>query len=421
MLLMNKIPCKAIKNTWSIIGSSLPDPILGLTVAYNANTNSNKVNLGVGAYRSNEGKPYMLDCVKVAQSRQLEKPIEYVPIDGLPDFIKASQKLAFGDELIDNIKVATVQTLSGTGALRVGGEFLGIYDQIKKYHQGYGYKNVKVHLPKETWPNHYNVMSKANLITDTYTYYDKKINKINFGQMVNDIYKMKTGSVVLFHACAHNPTGTDLTIEQWKKLSYVCKKRSHIVWFDSAYQGFASGDLSSDSESYKIFIRDGHPIMLSQSFAKNMGLYGMRIGALHVVTSNQEEKTNVTDKLKTIIRPMYSSPPVEGARIVSEIVNDPLLNRLWISELKLMADRIGEMRVQLKSKLEAAGSTKDWTHITKQIGMFCYTGLNSEQVSKLINEHHIFLTSDGRISIPGLNTSNINYVAECIHQVTKTN
>lgn len=417
---MNKIPCKAIKNTWSIISNSLPDPILGLTVAYNANINPNKVNLGVGAYRSNEGKPVMLDCVKVAQARQLEKSIEYVPIDGLPDFIKASQKLAFGDEFLDNIKIATVQTLSGTGSLRVGAEFLGIYDQIKKtYHQSY--KNVKVHLPKETWPNHYNVMSKANLIADTYTYYDNKINKINFGQMINDIYKMKPNSVVLFHACAHNPTGTDLTSEQWKKLSYVCKKRSHIVWFDSAYQGFASGDLSADSESYKIFIRDGHPIMLSQSFAKNMGLYGMRIGALHVVTSTQEEKTNVTDKLKTIIRPMYSSPPVEGARIVSEIVNDPLLHRLWMSELKLMANRIGEMRVQLKSKLEAVGSTKNWTHITKQIGMFCYTGLNAEQVSKLINEHHIFLTSDGRISIPGLNTSNVDYVAECIHQVTKTN
>jgi aspartate aminotransferase len=417
---MNKIPCKAIKNTWSIIGNSLPDPILGLTVAYNASANPNKVNLGVGAYRSNEGKPYMLDCVKVAQARQLEKSIEYVPIDGLPEFIKASQKLAFGDELLDNIKVATVQTLSGTGSLRVGGEFIGVYDQIKKInHQSY--ENVKVYLPKETWPNHNGVISKANLIADTYSYYDKDRNQINFGRMINDIYKMKPGSIVLFHACAHNPTGTDPTIEQWKELSHVCKEKSHIVWFDSAYQGFASGNLSADAESYKIFIRDGHPIMLSQSFAKNMGLYGMRVGALHVVTSNQEEKTNVTDKLKTIIRPMYSSPPVEGARIVSEIVNDPLLNRLWTSELKLMSDRIGQMRIQLKSKLEEAGSTKDWSHITRQIGMFCYTGLNSEQVNKLINEHHIFLTSDGRISIPGLNTSNIDYVAQCIHQVTKTN
>jgi aspartate aminotransferase len=417
---MNKISNNVIKNTWSIVGSSLPDSILGLTIAYNNNKNPNKVNLGVGAYRSNDGKPYMLECVKTAQSRQLEKSIEYAPIDGLPDFIKASQKLAFGDELLDNIQIATVQTLSGTGSLRVGAEFLSIYDKIKKPHnQEYGYENFKLHLPKQTWPNHNGIISKTNLITDTYTYYDTEINQINFDKMICDIYKMYPGSVVLFHACAHNPTGTDPTTEQWKELSHVCKKKSHIVWFDSAYQGFASGDLLADSESYKIFIRDGHPIMLSQSFAKNMGLYGMRIGALHVVTSNQEEKINVIDKLKTIIRPMYSSPPVEGARIVSEIINDPLLYKIWIFELKLMADRICQMRIQLKTKLEAIGSIKDWSHITNQIGMFCYTGLNSEQVHKLIHEHHIYLTSDGRISMAGLNTGNIDYVANCIHKVTK--
>lgn len=416
---MNKIAKNLIKNTWGSITSSYPDPILGLTVAFNANTNPNKVNLGVGAYRNNEGKSFMLESVKAAQARQLGKPIDYAPIDGLPEFIKAAQTLAFGD-LAEQLPIATVQTLSGTGSLRVGAEFIrewmGIANPIA-YARLHGNPYI-VKIPEPTWPTHSKILDKAGIESNVYSYYDRTRNQLDFGKMCRDILQMNPGSVVLFHACAHNPTGTDPTLEQWKELSHICKTRNHIVWFDSAYQGFASGDLSADSESYKIFIRDGHPIILSQSFAKNMGLYGMRVGALHVVTGNSDEKTNVTDKLKTIIRPMYSSPPVEGARVVAEIVSDPLLSKLWASELKLMAGRIKEMRLELKTKLEAAGSTQDWSHITRQIGMFAYTGLNSNHVNTLINKHHIFLTSDGRISIPGLNSGNIDYVAKCIHSVT---
>lgn len=420
---MNRITSKIIsntKNTWGTIGSSYPDPILGLTMLFNANSNPNKVNLGVGAYRNDEGKSYMLECVKSAQARQLGKPIDYAPIDGLPEFIKASQKLAFG-ELAGQLDISTVQTLSGTGSLRVGAEFIREYMGIANpiaYARLHGNPYI-VNVPETTWPTHNRILEKAGLVSHAYTYYDRTRNQLNFGRMCRDILQMNPGSIVLFHACAHNPTGTDPNVEQWAELSHLCKSQGHIVWFDSAYQGFASGDLSTDSESYKIFIRDGHPIILSQSFAKNMGLYGMRIGALHIVTANSEEKSNVTDKLKTIIRPMYSSPPVEGARVVAEIVSDPLLSKLWASELKLMAGRIKEMREILVAKLESSGSRKDWSHITKQIGMFAYTGLNGEQVIKLINDYHIYLTSDGRISIPGLNTGNIDYVANCIHQVTK--
>ncbi len=401
------------KNPWADIGPSLPDPILSLTVNFNADVNPNKVNLGVGAYKDADGKPYILDCVKTAMRRQLEKSIEYAPIDGLGDFIKASQKIAFGEnsELIE--RIATVQTLSGTGSLRVGAELINSYNKTN------GSFNKYIYYPNPTWPTHEKIMSNSRLWHSSYSYLDKTTNSINFEKMTRDIFRMPAGSIVLFHACAHNPTGTDPTIEQWNELSNLCAKKSHIVWFDSAYQGFASGNLLTDSESYKIFIRDGHHIILSQSFAKNMGLYGMRTGALHIITGSPEEKSNLVNKLKTIIRPMYSSPPVEGAKIVTNVVNDPLLYKLWTSELRVMSGRIKEMRALLVSKLRSAGSNRDWSHITKQIGMFAYTGLKQTQVQTLISQYHIYLTDDGRISIPGLTNENVDYVANGIHQVTK--
>ncbi len=431
---MNKIPSNLIKTLirnktsknpvrafssqykqtpWVSIGTSPPDPILGLSVAFNANTNPNKVNLGVGAYRDGEGNPYVLDCVKSAQARQQTKSLEYSPIDGHGDFIKAAQKIAFGEdhELIE--RTATVQTLSGTGSLRIGAELIAQCNKENKIF------SKSLYYPNPTWPTHGKIMDRAGLFHSHYYYWDSSTNSIGIDRMIGDIDNMWQGGIILFHACAHNPTGTDPTIEQWKELSRVCARKSHIVWFDSAYQGFASGNLLTDSESYKVFIRDGHQIILSQSFAKNMGLYGMRTGALHIVTGSPEEKSNVVDKLKTIIRPMYSSPPVEGARIVTTIANDPLLYRLWTSELKIMSERIADMRVQLVSSLVSAGSIRDWSHITRQIGMFAYTGLNSSQVNQLIGQYHIYLTQDGRISIPGLTANNVDYVANAIHQVTK--
>ena len=414
---MNKIPIKIIRNIrtiWSAVPAYTPDPILGLTVAFNADKNPNKVNLGVGAYRDADGKPYVLGCVKSAQARQLDKNIEYAPIDGIPEFIKASQKIAFGSdsELLE--RTATIQTLSGTGSLRLGAELFNAYHRSSN-------KNIGrlVYCPSPTWPTHSKIMANAGLYYDQYSYYNKLTYSIDFERMVNDISRMHDESIIMFHACAHNPTGTDPTIEQWKELSNLCKKKSHIVWFDSAYQGFASGNLESDAESYKIFIRDGHQIILSQSFAKNMGLYGMRTGALHIITRDQHEKANVTDKLKTLIRPMYSSPPVEGARIVIDIVNVPLLYKLWNNELKIMSGRIKNMRIQLVNKLESAGSAYNWSHITKQIGMFAYTGLGPNQVNRLITQYHIYMTQDGRISMAGLTYSNIDYVANAIHNVTK--
>ena len=406
-----KLISSAYNYTWSFVKPSPPDPILGLSVAFNTDTFEKKVNLGVGAYRDSNGKPFVLSSVRNAQVKQLNKDLEYAPIDGLPSFIQAAQKLAFGEneELIK--RTATVQTLSGTGSLRLGAEFLR--------HCKNDMETPTIYIPDPTWPNHKNILTHADLKWESYDYYNKQTNLISWDSMVKSLINAKPNSVILFHACAHNPTGADPTMKQWNELSALCKQKNHIVWFDSAYQGFASGDPIKDSMSYNIFIKNGHNIILSQSYAKNMGLYGMRVGALFVVTANQEEKANVLGKLKSIIRPFYSTPPVEGARIVSEIINNVELNDLWYKEIKVMANRINDMRAQLKEKLEKVGSQKDWSHITNQIGMFCYTGLNKEQVDRLIKEFHIYLTSDGRISMAGITPQNIDYVAESIHKVSK--
>jgi aspartate aminotransferase len=399
------------KSIWSFVKPSPPDPILGLSVAFNADSFEKKVNLGVGAYRDSNGKPFVLQSVRNAQMKQLNKDLEYAPIDGLPCFIRATQKLAFGDndELIK--RTATVQTLSGTGSLRLAAEFLSHSKDLMG--------SPIIYIPEPTWPNHKNILTHSGLKWNTYDYYDIKTNGINWSSMYDSIKKAPVKSVILFHACAHNPTGTDPSMKQWDELSTLCKEKNHVIWFDSAYQGFASGDPVKDSMAYNIFINHGHNIMLSQSYAKNMGLYGMRVGALSVVTENQEEKSNVLGKLKSIIRPIYSNPPVEGARIVSEIINNVELKDLWYKEIKIMANRINGMRVELKQKLENLGSNHDWSHITNQIGMFCYTGLSKEQVDRLINEFHIYLTSDGRISMAGVTPQNIDYIAKSIYKVTQ--
>lgn len=398
-------------STWSFVKPSPPDPILGLSVAFNTDIFEKKVNLGVGAYRDANGKPYVLQSVRNAQMKQLNKDLEYAPIDGLPSFIQATQKLAFGDNNDLIKRTATVQTLSGTGSLRLGAEFL----RHSKDQMG----TPTVYIPDPTWPNHKNILTHSNLKWATYDYYDRKTNGINWKSMVKSIKNAPSKSIILFHACAHNPTGADPTIEQWGDLETICRDKNHVVWFDSAYQGFASGDPVKDSMGYNIFVNNGHNIMLSQSYAKNMGLYGMRVGALSVVTKNEEEKSNVLGKLKSIIRPIYSNPPVEGARIVSEIINNIELNDLWFKEIKVMSNRINGMRVELKQKLENLGSKHDWSHITNQIGMFCYTGLSKEQVDRLIKEYHIYLTLDGRISMAGITPKNIDYVAESIHKVSQ--
>jgi len=236
--------------------------------------------------------------------------------------------------------------------------------------------------------------------------------------MVEDIKNAPNGSIILLHACAHNPTGCDPTKEEWKMLSDLCKEKELIVFFDSAYQGFASGDAEADAFALRMFVDEGHNVMLAQSFAKNFGLYGERCGTLSFVTSNKDEKERVMSQVKRIIRPMYSSPPVHGSSIVRTVLSDEDLTKQYYEECEFMATRIGSMRKLLVQKLKEAGSTHNWSHITSQIGMFAYTGMSSDMCDRLTSEFFIFLTRDGRISLAGLNEKNVGYVATAIHAVT---
>ena len=236
--------------------------------------------------------------------------------------------------------------------------------------------------------------------------------------MVADIEKASDGSIILLHACAHNPTGVDLTHQEWDQLHSLIEKKKHVPFFDMAYQGFASGDTNKDAYGPRKFANSGLQILLAQSFAKNFGLYGERIGCFSTVCKDTAEKDKALSQVKILARAMYSNPPIYGAKVVSTVLNTPTLNQQWLSDVKTMADRIISMRTALVDNLKKAGSKRDWSHITKQIGMFAFTGLNSDQCQKLMKEHHVYLTMDGRISLAGLNSKNVQYVAEAVFKVS---
>jgi len=397
---------------WSHVPKGPEDPILGITVAYNKDTSSSKINLGVGAYRDDKGQPFVLQCVRAAEKIIHEGNLdhEYAPIGGPASFNSKAAKLVFGIDSapLKEGRITTVTSLSGTGALRIGGAFLGRFK-----------KEAKVYLPNPTWANHTPIFVDSGLQIASYRYYEPSTCGLNFKGMTEDISNAPTGSIILLHACAHNPTGVDPSKEQWEELSTVIKKKGHFVLFDSAYQGFASGDPERDAFPIRHFVKDGHLVAVCQSFAKNFGLYGERVGAFNIIGANQNETQAIESQLKILIRPMYSNPPVHGARIVSTILSDPDLSSLWRKEVATMAERIISMRTKLVEELKESGSTRDWSHITNQIGMFCYSGLTPEQVDKLAAEHHIYMTRNGRISMAGVSSKNVGYLAKAIHEVSK--
>jgi len=402
---------------WVRVEKGPEDPILGVNVAFNKDTDASKVNLGVGAYRDDNGKPFILPCVREAENRIRAQNMdhEYLPIVGLPALNKASQELIFGADSpeVKEKKIVTLQALSGTGALRVGSDFLKKFLNMPLETRDYMF------LPDPTWNNHIPLFKDSGYRQKIYKYYNPQTCGLNWEGMRDDIRNAPKNSIFLFHACAHNPTGVDPSIEQWKELSKICKDQQHFVFFDLAYQGFASGDPERDAEAVRIFVKDGHKVAVAQSYAKNFGLYGERVGTISFVCENVQEAEAIESQLKILVRPMYSNPPITGARIVSTILTDPELTKQWRKDVKLMADRIIGMREKLVSSLKAAGSTRDWSHITKQIGMFCFTGLTPEEVDKLSNDHHIYLTKNGRISVAGMNSGNVDYIAKSIHAVTK--
>ncbi|EEB15916.1 aspartate aminotransferase, putative [Pediculus humanus corporis] len=404
---------KIFRSTWwSKVEMGPPDAILGITEAFKKDNNPNKINLGVGAYRDDNGKPFVLPSVLEAENRlkakQLDK--EYSPISGVPEFCKLSINLALdNEEILNNGLNATVQGISGTGSLRIGGAFLVNFFPGSK----------EIYLPTPTWGNHIPIFKHCGLNVKHYRYYDPKTCGLDFKSALDDISKMPSNSIILLHACAHNPTGVDPKPEQWRELSKVIKEKKLFPFFDMAYQGFASGDVAKDAFAVREFIKDGHEIALAQSFAKNMGLYGERVGAFSLITTSKDEMERLLSQLKIIIRPMYSNPPIHGSRIVTEILSDCELKSQWLKDVKLMADRIIGVRSQLHDCLKKEGSSKDWSHITDQIGMFCYTGLKPEQVERLTKDFSIYLTKDGRISMAGVTSKNVEYLAKSIHEVTK--
>ncbi|XP_063053527.1 aspartate aminotransferase, mitochondrial [Engraulis encrasicolus] len=406
------LPIRA-SSWWSDVQMGPPDPILGVTEAFKKDSNPKKMNLGVGAYRDDNGKPYVLSCVRKAEALIMGKGLdkEYLPIGGLGDFSKACAVLALGpkNEVLQSGRSITVQTISGTGSLRIGGNFLSRFHTAAR----------DIYLPKPSWGNHTPIFRDAGLELKAYRYYDPNTCGFDFKGALDDISKIPEKSMILLHACAHNPTGVDPRPEQWKELSAVIKKRNLLVFFDMAYQGFASGDIDRDAWAVRHFIEEGHNIVLSQSFAKNMGLYGERVGGFTVVCKDAEEAKRVESQLKILIRPIYSNPPMNGARIASTILTTPDLYAEWLQEVHTMANRIIKMREMLVANLKKNGSSHNWQHVIDQIGMFCFTGLKPEQVARLSNEFSIYMTKDGRISMAGVSSGNVGYLAEGIHAVTK--
>ncbi|KAI0891320.1 aspartate aminotransferase [Annulohypoxylon nitens] len=393
-------------STWASVPQGPP---VSVTEAFKADSFKEKINLGVGAYRDDQGKPYVLPSVRAAEDTVISKRLnkEYLGITGLPEFTKAAAELAYGKGSSALERLAITQSISGTGALRIGGAFLSRWFPGAK----------AIYIPTPSWANHKAVFSDSGLKVEQYRYYDKNTIGLDFEGMVADIKAAPKGSLFLFHACAHNPTGVDPTPEQWKEISDVVKAQGHYAFFDMAYQGFASGNTDKDAFAVRYFVEQGHDIALAQSFAKNMGLYGERVGAFSIVASTPEEKKRVESQLKILVRPLYSNPPLHGARIASEILNDPALNQQWLGEVKGMADRIITMRALLKENLEKLGSSHDWSHITSQIGMFAYTGLDAAAMEKLAKEHSVYATKDGRISVAGITSGNVGRLAEAIYKV----
>jgi len=396
-------------NLFSSVQLAPKDPIFGLTEAYTADQRPGKVNLGVGVYYTDEGKVPLLRAVLEAEKELVAKqsPRAYVPIEGPNPYNSAVQNLLFGADspLIKEGRVVTAECLGGTGALRVGGDFVKRLDT-----------NAPAAISAPSWENHRGIFESAGYQVLEYTYFDPKTRGVDFEGMVKSLESFPAKTLVILHACCHNPTGADLTPDQWKKIISICQTRQLIPFLDIAYQGFATG-IEEDGAAVQLFADSGMSFFVSSSFSKSFSLYGERVGALSIVTQSKEESARVLSQLKRVIRTNYSNPPTHGAAIVAMVLNSPKLRQMWEDELAEMRERIKAMRHGLNKKLAAAGAQQDFSFIETQRGMFSYSGLTAGQVANLQEQDGIYALSTGRICVAALNTKNLDRVAQAIARV----
>lgn len=385
------------------------DPILGITEAYNADSNPNKVNLGVGVYYDDNGKVPLLECVRKAEAQLMEKasPRTYLPIDGLAAYDKAVQELVFGADsaVVQQKRAITVQALGGTGALKLGADFLKRFSP-----------NSQVWISDPSWENHRALFESAGFTVNNYPYYDPATHGVNFAGMLNALKEMPAGAIVLLHACCHNPTGADLTDTQWTEVIQVVTQRGLVPFLDMAYQGFGEG-IEADGKVVRLFTEAGGPLFVSNSFSKSFSLYGERVGALSIVAVSAEEAARVLSQLKRVVRTNYSNPPIHGGQVVATALATPELRQLWEEELGGMRVRIRQMRQTLVQKLKEKTPDYDFEFVMKQCGMFSYSGLSKAQVDRLREEFSIYAVDTGRICVAALNTRNIDAVVDAIAKV----
>jgi len=387
------------------------DPILGITEAFNADPNPSKINLGVGVYYDDNGRIPLLECVRRAERQLLENspPRGYLPIDGLPEYDRAVQALVLGPDspAIKDKRAVTVQALGGTGGLKVGADFLQRADP-----------GAQVWISQPSWENHRALFENAGFAVEAYPYYDAGTHGLDFDGMLGALRALPPRSIVVLHACCHNPTGVDPTPAQWTHVIEAVVARELVPFLDIAYQGFADG-IDADASVVRRFVEAGIPLFISNSFSKSFSLYGERIGALTVVAHDSEEAARVLSQLKRLVRTNYSNPPTYGGKIVATVLASAELRALWEQELQQMGNRIREMRLQLVEKVEARAPGFDFAFVTRQRGMFSYSGLSKQAVARLRDEFSIYAVDTGRICVAALNSRNIEYVANAIAQVAR--
>lgn len=385
------------------------DPILGLNEAFNADTRPNKVNLGVGVYYNEEGRIPLLRAVVEAEQARIaaHAPRGYLPIEGIAAYDAAVQKLLFGEDspLIAEGRVVTTQALGGTGALKVGADFL------KRL-----LPDAVVAISNPSWENHRALFESAGFPVQNYSYYDAANHGIDRAGLLQDLKNLPSRSIVVLHACCHNPTGVDLNLDDWKQILDVLRAQDHIPFIDIAYQGFGDS-IEEDAAAVRLFAESGMIFFVSSSFSKSFSLYGERVGALSMVTQSREESARVLSQVKRVIRTNYSNPPTHGATIVASVLNSPELRAMWEAELGEMRSRIRELRLSMVEQLAAKGAKTDFSFVAAQRGMFSYSGLTSEQVERLRIEFGVYAINTGRICAAALNRNNIGHVTDAIVQV----